>query len=167
MFFDATNVDPATSYEPLPADVYKCIITEMEEKPTKDKLGSYERVTLEVVEGKYKGRKIFDNLNLNNRNTQTVEIAKRTLSAICHAVGNLRPARKEMLYNIPMLVKVSVQIQEGYDPQNRVKGYEPAKAQTPPTAAQPRTQASSGAAGVWGNKGRQPQPPVADDEIPF
>jgi hypothetical protein len=33
--FNALEIEPATSYEPLPADWYKCVITDTEEKPTK------------------------------------------------------------------------------------------------------------------------------------
>jgi hypothetical protein len=33
--FDASEIEPAATYEPLPADWYKAVITTTEEKPTK------------------------------------------------------------------------------------------------------------------------------------
>jgi hypothetical protein len=62
--FNALEIEPATSYEPLPADWYKVVITDTEEKPTKAQTGSYLQLTIEVIEGNHAGRKVFDRLNL-------------------------------------------------------------------------------------------------------
>jgi hypothetical protein len=51
--FNALEIEPATSYEPLPADWYKAVITDTEEKPTKAQTGSYLQLTIEVIEGQY------------------------------------------------------------------------------------------------------------------
>jgi hypothetical protein len=51
--FNALEIEPATSYEPLPADWYKAVITHTEEKPTKAQTGSYLQLTIEVIEGQY------------------------------------------------------------------------------------------------------------------
>jgi hypothetical protein len=80
--FNAMAVEPQTSYEPMPADWYKCVITQTEEKPTKKQTGSYLQLDIEVIEGKFAGRKVFDRLNLNNPNSVAVEIAQRALSSI-------------------------------------------------------------------------------------
>ena len=53
-------------------------------------------------------RKIFDQLNLVNRNEQTVEIAQRTLSAICHAVGQVHVSDSEQLHFKPLIVTLKV-----------------------------------------------------------
>ena len=37
--FDANTVEPNTSFEPLPAGWYTCVITSSEEKPTKAQTG--------------------------------------------------------------------------------------------------------------------------------
>jgi hypothetical protein len=42
---------------------------------------------LEILDGEYQGTSGSYGLNLANSNPQTVEIAKRELSAICHVVG--------------------------------------------------------------------------------
>jgi hypothetical protein len=85
--FNALEIEPATSYEPLPADWYKAVITQTEEKPTKLQTGSYLQLMIEVIEGQYAGRKVFDRLNLKNPNSVAVEIAQRSLSSICRAMS--------------------------------------------------------------------------------
>ena len=101
--FNAMAVEPQTSYEPMPADWYKCVITQTEEKPTKKQNGSYLQLDIEVIEGNFAGRKVFDRLNLNNPNSVAVEIA--------------------------LMVKVAVKPADGeYSASNEVKGYDAAGA---------------------------------------
>jgi hypothetical protein len=120
--FDATQVDPRGTFEAIPAGWYLVAIVESESKPTKSGTGTYLSLTLEIIEGENKGRKLWDRLNLDNPNAQAVEISKATLSAICHAVGVLRPTASEELHNKPMLAKISVREYQG-EYQNEVKGY--------------------------------------------
>ena len=88
--FDATTVDPATGFELLPPAKYVVQIVSSEMRPTKDGGGQYLWLELDVLEGPLSGRKLFDRLNLVNASAQTVEIAQRTLSAICHATGRMQ-----------------------------------------------------------------------------
>ena len=123
--FDANTVDPNTAFEPLPAGWYKAVITESEEKPTKAQTGSYLQMTLEIIDGEHKGKKVFERLNLNNPNATAVDIAKRTLSAICHSTGVLTPRDSADLHDKPIMVKVAVRpASGGYDAGNDIKGYE-------------------------------------------
>lgn len=128
--FDANQVDPNVVYEPLPAGWYKAVITTSEEKPTKAQTGSYLQLSLEVIEGPMQGRKLTDRLNLNNPNATASEIAYRTLSAICHAVGVMTPRSSQDLHDKPLMVKVKVKPADGqYSASNEVAGYEaPGKA---------------------------------------
>jgi hypothetical protein len=121
--FDATAVAPAGSFDALPNGKYIAAIIDSEWKATKAGTGHMLRLTLEVLDGEYKGRKFWDQLNLQNPNQTAVEIAQRTLSAICHATGVLQLKDSSQLHNIPMLVKVTVSQQDGYEPRNEVKGY--------------------------------------------
>ena len=106
--FNALEVEPQTSMEPLPAGWYKCVISETEEKPTKAGTGSYLQLQLDVIEGQYQGRKAFDRLNLKNPNQTAVEIAQRTLSSICRAVNVNNPRDSYELCDKPLMVKVAV-----------------------------------------------------------
>jgi hypothetical protein len=104
---------------------------------TKAGTGQMLWLDLEVLEGPLKGRHVYDQLNLINPNPTAEEIAQRTLSAICHAVGKLQVADSEELHFQPLLVRVAVK-PNGY---NEVKGYKPvaqtASAVPPATTAAP------------------------------
>lgn len=119
--FNAENHEPS-SYEPLPKGWYTVIITDSEQKPTKAGDGSYLQLTLEVVDGDHKGRLLWDRLNLDNPNDTAVQIANKNLSAICRAVGVMRPKSSEDLHNKPLAVRV-IQKEFNGDTQNEVKGY--------------------------------------------
>lgn len=107
--FDATTVEPAKKFEPLPAGSYKCVIVKSEWKNTKNGKGRYVELTFEVLAPEeHKGRRVFDRLNLENQSTQAVEIAQRTLSAICHATGVMQPKDTAELHNIPLVLEIAV-----------------------------------------------------------
>jgi Protein of unknown function (DUF669) len=140
--FDATGVEPNAPLEALPRGDYKVQILQSEMRVTKAGTGQMLWLDMEVLEGPDQGRHVYDHLNLINPNPTAEEIARRTLSAICHAVGKLQVSDSEELHFLPMVVKVAVQ-PNGY---NEVKGYKPVKqvaaAGTPtpangPVASQP------------------------------
>ena len=134
--FNANNVDPNTTFDPIPAGWYKAIITASEEKSTKAKDGSYLEMKVEVVEGGHKGRLIFERLHLNNKNQTAVDIAQKTLSAICHATGVMTPSNSSELHGKPVMVKVSITpAQGGYDAGNEIKGYEAVDKEQAPAAS--------------------------------
>ncbi len=118
-WFDANSVDPAKAFEPLPAGWYKVVIVSSEDRVTRDMQGSFLKLELEVIEGDHAGRKVFENLNLNNSNETAVEMAQRSLSGICRAVGVMTPKRSEDLHDKPMMVKLKVQPpKDGYGASN-------------------------------------------------
>lgn len=131
--FDATQVEPV-SFDAIPAGDYIAAIVASEEKQTQSGNGTYLKLTLEILEGEFKGRKLFDNLNLNNPNAQAVQIAKGTLSQICRSVNVMQPRQSEELHNKPMVIKV-VLLEKAYQGQdkNEVKGYAPAGGAQPTT----------------------------------
>lgn len=106
--FNANEVAPQQEMKPLPEGEYKMAITASENKATASGNGSYLALTLDVLDGEYKGRKVWSNLNLNNPNATAVEIAKAELSAICHAVGVMTPKDSAELHNRPMIVSIKV-----------------------------------------------------------
>jgi hypothetical protein len=136
--------------DPLPDGEYRVIAIESEMKETAKKNGSYLQITWEVLDAEYKGRKMWSRLNLENENTQTVEIAQRELSSICRAVGVLRPKDSTELHDKPITVRVSTEAGTGgYGPQNRIKAYKPIDGATPaagPTAPPAATPTASGGA---------------------
>lgn len=138
--FDATTVEPNKSIEPLPPGRYVAQIVNSEMRPTKDGMGQLLWLELDVLEGEYAGRKLFDRLNLVNANPTTVEIAQRTLSAICHAVGKMQVDDSEQLHLIPLLVDVRVQPpKNGYDARNTLRYLPLEQARTAPRRGAPAT----------------------------
>lgn len=122
--FDARTVDPSTDFEPLPAGKYLAVITDSEMKSTKSGNGSFLELTLQVIEGEYKGRNLWTRLNLDNPNETAVKIARGELSALCRAVGVLQPKDSCELHNLPLLVTVKCKKREDTgDIVNEVKGY--------------------------------------------
>jgi len=104
--FDATQVDPSTPFDPIPAGKYLAVITESEMKATKSGAGQYLELVFEILEGEHKGRKLWARLNLNHPNQTTVKIARAELSAICRAVGVMRPQDSVELHNLPLVITV-------------------------------------------------------------
>ncbi len=129
--FDASAVEPAAPFELLPPGRYSVQIVQSEMRATRAGTGQYLWLEMDVIEGPNQGRKIWDQLNLVNPNQQTVEIAQRTLSAICHAVGQMQVTDSEQLHFRPMQVTLAVEpdSRDKHKPieeqrkQNKVKGY--------------------------------------------
>lgn len=141
--FDATQVEPAGDFTPLAPGEYKVQIISSEMVETSAKTGHMLKLELEVIEGDQAGRKLYDRLNLDNPNSQAVEIAQRTLSAICHAVGKMSVQDSEELHMLPMVAVVKV------DPPRSVNGKEygasnSVKTYKALTGAAPRQAAASG-----------------------
>ena len=96
--FNAEEVEPSSSFDPIPAGWYQAIISNSEMKATRDGYGEYLSLTLQVIEGQYENRLVFARLNLKNANDKAVDIARKDLAAICRAVGVMSPQGSEQLY---------------------------------------------------------------------
>ena len=130
--FDATTVEPTEAFAVIPAGKYLAQIVTSEMRPTKDGNGHYLWLELDILEGEQKGRKLWDRLNLENPSEKAVEIAQRTLSAICHATGQLHVGDSEELHFKPMIVTVRVRAaSDQYAASNEIRGYEPTSGAAP------------------------------------
>lgn len=133
--FNAANVDTSDNFAPIPAGDYLVAITDSEQRDTKAGTGSYIRLTLQVLDGPFKGRIVWTNLNLDNPNPKAVEIAQRHLAQICLAVGVPTPNDTVELHGKPLIASVTVREQAGYEPSNDVKKYSEAGSAPAPAAA--------------------------------
>jgi len=106
--FDASTIEPQTSYTPYPIGDYVMQIIRSEVKPTSKGDGSFLEMEFDILDGAFAGRKFFDRLNLWNPNETTVKIAQSTLSALCRATGRMQIADSEELHFQPLLVKMKV-----------------------------------------------------------
>lgn len=131
--FNAESVDPGQmSYEVIPPGWYQAQIVASEMRPTGDGAGQFLQLEFDILDGGLSGRKVWDRLNLDNPNSQAVEIAQRTLSRLCRAIGVMHVSDSEELHFKPMQIKVTVRPErtdsktgKTYDPSNEIKGYKP------------------------------------------
>lgn len=123
MFFDATHIDPSSSYDAIPAGDYEAIVTDSALKSTKDGSGQYLELTIEIQSGQHQGRRLWDRLNLQNRNQKAVEIAQRQLSALCHSINVLQVQNPQQLHNRPFVMKVAAKNDPERGMVNEIKGY--------------------------------------------
>jgi len=100
------------SFDDLPAGEYAVMIVGSEQKDTADRTGQFISLEHLIIEGQFKGRKLFNNLNLWNRNETAVKMARGTLESICRAQSRIEAVGDTTeLHNIPMIVKVSYNLQ--------------------------------------------------------
>ena len=110
--FDATQYNPQQGPSALPvsdSQGWPVRIVASEAKPTKDGKGGYLELTLEIIDGQFKGTRGADRLNIWNQFQEAVDIAFRRLSAYCHVIGKYRIGQSEELHNQPFRVVVRQQ----------------------------------------------------------
>lgn len=158
--FDANSVEPS-NFDVYPAGKYLSQIVSSEMRPTKDGRGQYLFLELDILEGPFAGRKLFDRLNLVNDNPDTVDIATRTLSSICRATGQMQVKDSEQLHLIPLIADVRVRPPKGqYGESNSIR-YLPRNAAAAPATRAPVAYASAPAPATAPAPQPQPATPVA------
>jgi hypothetical protein len=136
--FDASQVEPSTDFDAIPAGKYSAIIAESEMKANKAGTGHYLQLTFQILEGPSKNRLLWARLNLDNPNATAVQIARAELSAICRAVGVLAPNDSVELHNLPLVIHVRCKKRDDTSEiTNEIKGYAKKDAQTAPAANGP------------------------------
>lgn len=154
-FDAATHVAaPAPSREPLPRGMYQVIVIESAIKPTQAGTGEFIELTLQVVDGEFAGRRVWDRLNVSNPNKTAEDIAKRQLQELCLAVGVSTLNETEQLHDVPVLAEIDLDRKD--QSRNRVMGYQavggakPVASQAARPASAPPT--SKPAARPWERK---------------
>ena len=110
--FDA--VEPSEfaprTFEALPRGDYTAMITDSVLKDTKSGTGQYIALTMEIIDGSYSGRKIWDNLNVKNANPTAEKIAQASLTRYFQSCGQdlERGADTTALYNIPFKLTLGI-----------------------------------------------------------
>ncbi|AXC34303.1 hypothetical protein P7I17_gp49 [Escherichia phage Halfdan] len=156
--FDARNVDPTQGVGGLPIGKHPVIAIKSEVKPTKDNDSGYLQFDLQVIDGPNKGAVGAYRLNLYHTNPQTVEIAHKQLSALCHVTGVFQVQDSQQLHNIPFMVEVGLQKEPNPNKYTDVKrvfdinGNEPGHANGNGQAAQNNGGQAGNNGGSWGNQ---------------
>ena len=165
--FDASQVAPQQSVGPLPAGTYLAHIIESDVQPLKSGNGEGLKLTFEIIDGQFKGRRVYENLNIRHTSEDTQRIAQSQLSALCHAVNVIKLMDTAALHFKPVRINVTVREAVGqYKASNNIKGYEaagggisaPAIAPTPAPVAEtpawptPEQEAAKSKAPAWARK---------------
>ena len=110
--FDANQVpaDDFPSFEPIEPGTYDMQVIDSELKPTKAGTGQILKLTLEITEGPYAGRKLFENLNVQNPNPEAERISNRALADLLLALGLNAIRDSQELHFKPFKGKVTVQL---------------------------------------------------------
>jgi len=143
--FNAHEIDPNPGFEPVPAGRYIAVIVDSKTKATKNGAGEYLELAFEIVDGPFKGRKVWERLTIKHTNEMTVRIAKGNLSAVCRAVNVMQPRDSVELHNIPLTIVVGLKKREDTgEMTNVVKAFEKRD-----TATAPRAAVGGGSAPPW------------------
>ncbi len=122
--YHASQHKPRVGFETIQIGKYAAKIVESEMMPNSSNTGKYLKLTFEITEGEFQGRKVWAQLNLIHPNAQTVDIAKSELSAICHAVGVMDPEDSRDLHDKPMLITVGMEKRSDTgELKNVIRGY--------------------------------------------
>lgn len=132
-------IDPTPSFTPIPAGIYLAQVVDSDIKKTKTQTGEYISLTLEIIDGDMRGRRVFTNINHVNANQEAERIGQKTLKQLCVAAGlTASPRDTAELHNRPLRIKVVIKKDEQYGDKNEIKGYEAATGVVlPPAAAAP------------------------------
>jgi hypothetical protein len=143
--FDASNIEPSQSFEPIPDGWYAASIIEAAMVPTRDGTTELLKLTFEIDGPNYAGRRVWERLNVNHANEQPRQIAQRNLSSICRAIGKLQVADTDELLGAKLLIKVRAVPADGkFDARNEIRGYK-AGMDTPSAAPAPKMSAPAAA----------------------
>jgi hypothetical protein len=140
--FDASQVPEQAEFSAVPEGQYMVMAVASEKKPTKKGDGAYLQICFEVIDGPYKGRKMWSRLNLWNNSKTAVDIANRELGAICRAVNIIIPGDSSKLHDKPLMVTVGVEMDDRKRENNTIKSYDAISSAAPtgfspaPAAAQ-------------------------------
>jgi hypothetical protein len=150
--FDFSSVEPS-SFGLIPNGKYVAMITSVEKRETKAGTGHYLAMRFDIIDGKYKGRVVFNNLNLWNPNPQAVKMSQRDMAGICRAVGVMTPKDASELANKAIGIQLGARNNDYKGEQeNYIKGYMPASevpVEPSQGAAAPQQQQGGGQQAPW------------------
>lgn len=112
-------------FSPVPVGLYPVVIEGSDYTENKDKTGMILKLTYQIIDGKFKGQKLFENLNLHNKSQQAEEISRRSLNSIGIAVGVTDLRDSSLLHDIPLNVDVGIKESPEYGVQNKIKKHLP------------------------------------------
>lgn len=159
--FNSNEHDNMNDFTAVPADDYFIQVKESEMKncgeTAKDPKGKFLKLTFIILGGKYKGRLLWTQLNLINKNPEAVAIAQKELATICKAVGLVSITDSQELHGKPMKAKVAIiPAKANWPEKNEIKFY--SKAEGEVKAAPVESEKPDPNAGKGDEKKKAPKP---------
>lgn len=168
---DPANAPPDDGYTLIPKGTWVPVVLDKSEiKETKKihpdghPMGRYISAEFVVIDGPYEGRRIFENINFENRNPepasngkgtkgeQTEKIAERFLSSLAVAIGVLRFSDTSELEGQPTMAKLSIEEGRGDFPaKNKITEFKARDGASAPGGADVKPAATKPVA-PWGSK---------------
>ena len=133
--FNAGKQEGMDDYSLVPAGPYNVQVVKSSVEDTKARAegkkqgqnikGSLLKLQFKIIDGKFKGRVIFAQYNVDNENQQAVEISRKQMKTLCDAIGKPNGVQdSNEMHNIPLTVKVGIKPASGvYAEQNEIKFY--------------------------------------------
>lgn len=119
---DVSNIEPHVKYEPVPPGAYKVRLVDAVEKS--DRGGEYIDMQFEVLEpNQYASRRVWEKLRLASPSDKARARAQRRLAALVRACGLVTASETDQLLMKPLMVKIKVVKDEGYDPKNEIDSF--------------------------------------------
>lgn len=155
--FDTESVAAATDFQVIPAGKYPVLIEKAELKPTKANDGLFIELQLQILDGDFKGRKLWDRINIANPSQECVQIGVACLAALGKALGMRVVQNESQLINGVCIAHVKI---DKHD-QNAIRTY--SAIEKPPQAAPAYAQPAPAAPPVYAQPVPAPvyAPPVA------
>jgi len=129
--FNAAKEEAMDDFSVLPAGNYNVQMVKSEIVPTKAKaegrasVGSLLKTQFKVIDGKFKGRIVFGQYNLENENPQAVIISRKQMKTMCDAMGKPDGVEDSVeMHNIPLNIKLGITPAKGnFAESNDIKFY--------------------------------------------
>lgn len=151
--FDPRTVEPQSDWEVLPPGKYPVYLDNAEVLPTKTG-GTYLKLSMFVLEGPHRNRKLWANINLQNQSEKCVEIGLRELAALGMALGGEAIRGTAQLIDRVVVAHVVVK-----NDKNEVRTFSSAgPASNPPSPTQPGSMNPAGVTNLY--RPAQPAPPA-------
>lgn len=143
--FKPQDYDDMRNFDAVPNAWYHLAVEdssiELTKKAKENKdpsLGQMLKLKIKILDGKYKGKYVFEQLNIINPNPETVKIANEALATLCRAVGfanGLPDGDTAHLHGKPFDGHVIVEKgKDGYNDKNKMSNYKPYGTQNVDTA---------------------------------
>lgn len=140
--FNAEEIEPSVPFEILPPARYTVIVSASEVKDAKSGNGQYVKLEYTIVDGEHANRKVWSQHNIVHNTPKAEQIGREQFSAVCHAVGVLRPKATEDLHDKPLVIEVGIEKgDDKYPDKNVVKAW--LKSDATPPAVPPKAAAAA------------------------